>query len=127
QLPEEHDRLRAEFRQRERVEGVEVGWKRKDGQPITVRLSGRAVRDEAGLLDGFEVIAEDVTERHALEEQLRQSQKMEAIGRLAGGVAHDFNNLLAVIVGYSEILTMKLPGEKPLRGYAEEIRKAGES
>ena len=76
----------------------------KDGSIITVRLSGRGVRDEREGTEVFEVIAEDVTERKALEDQLRQAQKMEAVGKLAGGVAHDFNNLLTVITGYSQIL-----------------------
>jgi two-component system, cell cycle sensor histidine kinase and response regulator CckA len=71
-------------------------------------------------------IARDVTERRELEEQLRQAQKMEAVGRLAGGVAHDFNNLLTVINGYSDITIGRLPAEDPLRLHIEEVRKAGE-
>jgi two-component system cell cycle sensor histidine kinase/response regulator CckA len=69
----------------------------------------------------------DVTERRRLEEQLRQSQKMEAVGRLAGGVAHDFNNLLGVIIGYSELLLESLPsGDQKTRGRIEEVHKAGQ-
>src|SRR6266852_40575 len=88
----------------ERLEGVEVGWKRKDGTPITVRLSGRPVRDPSGPAACYELIAENVTEQSVLEHRLRQAQKMEAVGRLAGGVAHDFNNLLMVIRGHTELL-----------------------
>jgi PAS domain S-box-containing protein len=87
-----------------RFEGLEARWKRKDGQVISVRLSGRGVRDEREGAEVFEVIAEDVTARKALEDQLRQAQKMEAVGTLAGGIAHDFNNLLTVITGYCQLL-----------------------
>jgi len=87
-----------------KFEGVEAQWRRKDGTIIAVRLSGRGVWDEREGTEIFEVIAEDVTARKALEEQLRQAQKMEAVGTLAGGVAHDFNNLLTVITGYTQIL-----------------------
>ena len=109
-----------------KLEGVEARWRRSDGKLITVRLSGRAVRDSAGEVEAFEVIAEDVTERRHLEDQLRQSQKMEAIGRLAGGVAHDFNNLLTVIKGYSELMMEEIRPEDPLRMELDEIQKAAD-
>ena len=109
-----------------KVENVEVKWKRKDGKVITVRLSGRAVLRQDGSVDSFEMIAEDVTERRALEEQLRQSQKMEAVGRLAGGIAHDFNNLLTVIKGYSDLLLEEFKPADPLRAEVDEIRKAAD-
>src|ERR1700757_4746552 len=105
--------------------GVTADWKRKGGTTV-VRISGRAVSDasQRGML--FEIFAEDVTERRALEQQLRQSQKMEAVGRLAGGIAHDFNNLLMVISGYSEFLLERLGAEPHLRGPAQEIASAAE-
>ena len=91
--PDERQRILDRFEVEDVVEGVEVTWKRRDGEEILVRLSGRAVRRPGGAIDCFETIAEDVTERRALEEQLRQSQKMEAIGQLTGGIAHDFNKI----------------------------------
>ncbi|MGD0566789.1 MAG: ATP-binding protein [Candidatus Sulfotelmatobacter sp.] len=103
--------------------GLIVEWKRKDGTATVVRVSGRTVSN-GGNSRTFELFAEDVTERRALEQQLRQSQKMEAVGRLAGGIAHDFNNLLMVISGYSEFLLDRLGPEPTLRGPAQEIASA---
>jgi PAS domain S-box-containing protein len=109
----------------QKFHGLAADWVRKDAAVINVRLSGRAFRDEGNAIF-FELFAEDVTERRALEQQLRQAQKMEAIGRLAGGVAHDFNNLLMVISGYSEFLLERIGPNPTLRGPAQEIAKASE-
>ncbi|HZE93144.1 MAG TPA: PAS domain S-box protein [Gemmatimonadales bacterium] len=89
-------------------------WRRKDGETITVRLYGRSVRHEDGRVECHEVFAEDVSERQGLEEQLRQAQKMEAIGQLTGGIAHDFNNLLTIILANAELLA-RGPDEASLR------------
>jgi PAS domain S-box-containing protein len=101
----------------------EITLRRKDGTPITVHASGRASRDGEGKLI-LETIVEDVTERRALERQLRQAQKMDAIGRLAGGVAHDFNNLLTVIAGYTDLTAEALGQQHPLRKELDEVKKA---
>jgi PAS domain S-box-containing protein len=114
------------LRSAEPFKGLTAEWKRKNGTTTVVRISGRSVTNggDGGVV--FELFAEDVTEHRLLEEQLRQSQKMEAVGRLAGGIAHDFNNLLMVISGYSEFLLERLGAEPQLRGPAQEIASAAE-
>ena len=81
-------------------------------------------RDNEGRVAGCLGVAVDITERKQLQDQLRQAQKMEAVGRLAGGVAHDFNNLLTVISGYSSFLLESLPDGSSLRSYAEQVSQA---
>ncbi|MGC2421785.1 MAG: PAS domain S-box protein [Candidatus Acidiferrales bacterium] len=111
---------------------LQYRFKHKDGTWRTLESNSSAVRNATGEIDVLVIVSRDVTERkkseEALrlkEEQLRQSQKMEAVGRLSGGIAHDFNNLLGVIIGYSDILDMKLEGNDPLRKNVGEIKKAG--
>jgi PAS domain S-box-containing protein len=104
---------------------ADVTWQRKDGTPIVVRLTARVAEFEDGLRC-FEGVAEDITVTRALEEQLRQAQRMEAVGRLARGVAHDFNNVLAAIIGSSDLLALQLEAAHPAREEAEEIRLAAE-
>jgi PAS domain S-box-containing protein len=119
-------RLVQEYWQGKDFREVETEWKKKNGQTITVRLSGRPVVSNGTEPAYFEVFAEDITERRNLERQLLQSQKMDAVGRLAGGIAHDFNNLLGVILGHSEILDERLVPDARLHRSAEAIRTAAE-
>jgi PAS domain S-box-containing protein len=112
--PELRARLIEKHRGPDRIVGDEVEWKRKDGKPITVRLTGRPLHDDDGNLTGFEMLAEDVTEQRALEAQLRQAQKMEAVGQLTGGIAHDFNNLLSVILLNTKLVESALEAGQPV-------------
>jgi len=125
--PKELDRLAGDYRYAGGLNGVEVQWKRKDGRVIIVRLSGCAASstDEPGEVV-LELIAEDITDRRQLEEQLRQAQKMDAVGRLAGGVAHDFNNLLMVINGYTEVLLEQLDKSSPMHHKVQSIQQAAD-
>src|SRR5207302_1285662 len=82
--------------------------------------------DGDGKPSGFLAVLRNITERKKLEAQLRQAQRMESIGALAGGVAHDFNNLLTVITGFSEILLSQLSANDPSRELVGEIRQAGD-
>ncbi|MGH9888669.1 MAG: PAS domain S-box protein, partial [bacterium] len=110
-----------------RVPGRTLGvfpHRKKDGTPIQMDVA--ANRIEFRGRKAWIVLAMDVTEKQSLEAQLRQAQKMEGVGRLAGGVAHDFNNLLGVITGYGELLQRRLPDDPRLKSYASDILKAAQ-
>lgn len=109
-----------------RVWQGELVNQRKDGSIYTEDMTIAPVHGADETITHFIAVKQDMTERQALEEQLRQSQKMEGIGKLAGGVAHDFNNILTVISGYSELLQMMFSEDDPVYGQVEEIKQASE-
>jgi PAS domain S-box-containing protein len=103
----------------------EVFW-RKDGTSFPVEYTTTPVQDENGHLAGAVVVFTDVTDRKRLEARMFQSQKMETVGKLAGGVAHEFNSILTAIIGQSELLLSDLSPEDPLGKNAREIRRAAD-
>lgn len=98
----------------------------RDGAPTQLEGKVSAIRDGRGRLTHYVAVYRDVTEKTRLEDQLRQAQKMEAIGTLAGGIAHDFNNILLSINGYTELLLQRLPPDDPGRRYAERVLQGGQ-
>lgn len=98
----------------------------ENGEKVHVEIKSYPVRDASGsIVSAIETIT-DVTEKRNLEEQLRHAQKLESLGTLAGGVAHDFNNILSVIIGYGDMLAMRLPKDDPNLRYLKDILSAAE-
>ena len=107
----------------EQITGIELVRRKKDGSWATVKLFAAPLHDAAGAVTGILEVIEDVTAVKQLERQFFQAQKMEAVGRLAGGVAHDFNNLLSVILGGCDLVLMDEVSDLK-RADLQEIRKA---
>lgn len=128
--PEEVDAARQEFRQTfgGEVDSLESerSYVLRDSSVVHARRTTSLVRDADGTPLYALSLLEDVSERHRLEEQLRESQKMEALGRFAGAIAHDFNNVLTAITGFSALIAGELAGDDPLQSELDEIRAAAE-
>ncbi len=113
--------------------GFERTFRRKDGMALPLLIEETFNRDAEGNVKGINTTHQDITERKRsekemadLQEQLRQSQKMEAVGRLAGGIAHDFNNILTAINGYTDLCLFDLKEDGPVRANLKEIKKGSE-
>lgn len=106
-------------------QSVEYRMRHKNGNWLVLESMASTIINEQGLVEKLVIVNRDITNRKQLEEQFRQVQKMEAVGRLSGGVAHDFNNLLGVIIGYAEIVQEGLDTTQPLRSSVDEILSAG--
>lgn len=109
----------------EALTGLQAVRRRRDGQRIDVRICAAPTRDPNGVIDGVIALVEDVTERKNLGEQLRQAQKMEAIGQLTGGLAHDFNNLLTIVITNAALLADEIPQDRvDMREDLSELQRA---
>ncbi len=125
----EPDKAREGYRQvfaKESVHDYPLAIRHSSGHITHVLYNASLFRNEAGEVEGAFAAARDISERRILEEQLLQVQKLEAVGRLAGGVAHDFNNIMSIIIGYSELIQGKLRPEDPIRKHLENILKAAD-
>ena len=118
--------LLASTRAGEVVSGPRVAGRSRTDRHLELRLFLAPLRDAAGGVSGATVIIEDVSERLVLEEQLRQAQKMETLGQLAGSIAHDFNNVLAAITGFAELAASSLDAEAPALKDLREISRAAD-
>jgi two-component system, cell cycle sensor histidine kinase and response regulator CckA len=102
----------------------EANLRSRSGQSVSVEMHGAVIFDADGRASALQCVTRDVRERNSLEQRLRQAQKMEAVGRLAGGVAHDYNNMLSVILGYTEMAMDQLAKDDPLYGDLNEVLSA---
>jgi len=124
-MPNQSDLLEVLVRER-KLPAQEAILRRKDGTPLRARVTAFLSEDEDGALDYVDSYLEDLTEQSALEEQIRAVQKLEAVGRLAGGVAHDFNNILLVIKLSTEMMLGQVTPDNPLTRSLLQVSHAAE-
>lgn len=124
-FPEQQAKLFQTCAQEGRVRGAEAEWRRVDGGFVSMRLQLRLLKRKDGERE-FELIVEDITEFRAMERQLLQAKKFEAIGQLAGGIAHDFNNVIGAILGWAEIGYDQTAGAPEIADRFARIREQGE-
>lgn len=106
-VPEDRIKFNQKMKMQGKVENEEIELKKKDGTPIWTSINAVAIYDKEGKIKYYDGLIEDITERKLMESRIRQTLKMEAIGKLAGGIAHDFNNILTVIHGHAELALMR--------------------
>jgi two-component system, cell cycle sensor histidine kinase and response regulator CckA len=124
--PADRDRLTAEIVSHGPVRDFEASMRRSDGTAIEAVITAALRRDDNGTISGIQGIVRDVTERKRIEERTRASQRLEAVGRLAGGVAHDYNNTLTAILGFATLLELRLTDDQDALTHLAEIRSAAE-
>lgn len=124
--PEDLKRFNREMSQRGFVKNKELQFKKKNGTLFTGSISAVTVKGRRGKAIYYDGIIEDITTRKQLEEELLQLQKIEAVGRLTGGIAHEFNNILTTIVGYGELSKMKSAPGSPVNNYLSKILKTAD-
>ena len=133
ELRNEYEEIRQRIMEGETVTSVDGRRRRKDGSPVEITFSAAPVRNARGEITGLISIAMDVTELkrseeavHQRDDEVRQLMKMEAIGRLAGGMAHNLNNILTSVMGYGDLLLTRLGGDQILGGYARAVVQSAE-
>ena len=124
--PEERQHFLSQAIKNGFIKDREIYMRKKDGSPLWTSCTANILYDEKGNIQWIDGVIEDITERKKIEDQLRQAQKMEAIGTLAGGVAHDFNNILTAIIGYGNLLKEEVMEDDQSRNYINQILTAAE-
>jgi len=122
---EEREVATAWCRQQDSVQGIEVDWKHKDGRPFTIRCDAHVVRDRDGNLEFLEGFIEDISERRAMEMQLRQGRKWRPSAGWRGNCPR-FQQPARVIIGYGDFVSEQIGADSPLRNPVEQIKKAGD-